>query len=276
MDEVKSGGEPSGDINGSNHSEPCCPAPSGSCWSFDASVEDGNAQKVMRHNEQVSKLVEALGASGGAGRRAILAAVAEKQGITEDEEVDAMMRGDSEVKLRVPASLRPALCSVGLEHMLAPINLFTIADETQEILLAESWKDIEFEVALDSGSVVHVCAPVDVPGYKTEESAGSKRKQNFLMGDGGEIPNLGQSKLNLSDEDCGRDIQSIFQIAAVTRPLMSVGKICDEGHSITFSAVMAAVHDKEGEEVCRFNRAPGGLYVAKLKLKSPAGFGGQE
>ena len=57
---------------------------------------------------------------------------------------------------------------------------------------------------------------------------------------------------------------------------MSVGRICDEGHTITFDAVMAVVHDKSGGEICTFKREPGGLYVAKLKLRSPAGFGGQE
>ena len=96
------------------------------------------------------------------------------------------------------------------------------------------------------------------------------------MGDGGLIPILGQSQLNLSDTTVGRDIQSVFQIAAVTRPLMSVGRICDEGHSIPFDAVMAVVHAKDGSEVCRFTRNGSGLYVAKLKLRSPAGFGGQE
>ena len=230
----------------------------------------------MRRNEQVGKLIQALGASGSAGRRAILVAVVQKQGITAEEDIDALMNGESEVKLQVPASLRSTLSEVGLGRLLAPINVLTIAEDPQQILLNETWKDIEFEVALDSGSVVHVCAPVDVPGYKTEESPGSKRGQNFLMGDGGEIPNMGQSNLNLSSASGERDIQSIFQIAAVTRPLMSVGKICDEGHSITFNAIMAVVHDKEGEEVCRFERAPGGLYVAKLKLRSPARFGGQE
>ena len=96
------------------------------------------------------------------------------------------------------------------------------------------------------------------------------------MGDGGTIPNLGQSQLNLSDAEVGRDIQSVFQIAAVTRPLMSVGRICDEGHNITFDAVMAVVKSKDGGEICRFHRNPNGLYVAKLRLRSPAGFGGQE
>ena len=138
----------------------------------------------------------------------------------------------------------------------------------------EKWTDIEFEVALDSGSVVHVCSPEDVPGYRTSESPGSRRGQEFLMGDGGTIPNLGQSQLNLSDGP--KDIQSVFQIAAVTRPLMSVGKICDEGHTITFSDVMAIVRAKDGTELCTFRRNPGGLYVAKLKLRNPAGFGGQE
>ena len=66
-----------------------------------------------------------------------------------------------------------------------------------------------------------------------------------------------------------------FLIAAVTRPLMSVGRICDEGHSITFDAVMAVMHAKDGSEVCRFQRNGSGLYVAKLKISSPAGFGGQ-
>ena len=91
--------------------------------------------------------------------------------------------------------------------------------------------------------------------------------------DGGCIPNLGQMKLNLSDKVINSDVQSIFQIAAVTRPLMSVGKICDEGHTVTFSDVLAVVCNKQGEEICKFHRNPGGLYVAKLKLRSPAGFG---
>ena len=94
------------------------------------------------------------------------------------------------------------------------------------------------------------------------------------MDDGGTIPNLGESSLNLSDQD--RDLQSVFQIAAVTRPLMSVGRICDNGHSITFNAVMAVVHDADGAELCKFERQAGGLYVAKLKLRNPAGFGRQE
>ena len=98
------------------------------------------------------------------------------------------------------------------------------------------------------------------------------------MGDGGTIPNLGQSRLNMTDDRTGQDLQSTFQIAAVTRPVMSVGKICDGGHTVTFSDVMAVVHASDGSELARFHRNPNGLYIAKLKLRSPssAGFPGQE
>ena len=141
----------------------------------------------------------------------------------------------------------------------------------------DQWEDIEFEVALDSGSVVHVCGPSDCPGYLLQESPGSRRGQKFLMGDGGEIPNMGQKQLNLSDPSAESDLCSVFQIAAVTRPLMSVGRICDEGHEITFNNVCAIVKSKDGDEICRFHReATGGLYVAKLRLRSPTGFVRQE
>ena len=116
------------------------------------------------------------------------------------------------------------------------------------------WDDIEFEVALDSGAVVPVCAPEDCPGYLLDESPGSKSGQRFLMGGGGTIANLGQKKLNLTDED--HNLCSVFQIAAVTQPLMSVGKICDEGHNITFDAVQAIVRDKGGAELFNFTAPP--------------------
>ena len=134
----------------------------------------------------------------------------------------------------------------------------------------DAWTDLEFEVALDSGAVAHVCSPGDCPGYVLAESADSHRGQEFLMGNGGTIPNLGQKSLNLSDD--GKNVQSVLQIAAVMRRLICVGRICDEEHRITFDAVMAVVNNSCGWEICRFHRTPCGLYVANMKSKSPMGF----
>ena len=244
-------------------------------WSF--GEHDGcDDQETERLNTQMVQLIVALG-ERGSGRRAILKAVAEKQGIESEDELQALLDGTAKTKLRVPSFMREALTSIGLSKALAPVSVVEIAAGGEAILTAgDAWHDIEFEVALDSGAVVHVCSLEDCPGYSLEESPGSRNKQKFLMGDGGTIPNLGQKSLNLCDEAVDRNLISVFQIAAVTRPLMSVGKICDEGHNITFDAVMAVVREKGGEEICRFHRTSGGLYVAKMKLRSPTGFARQE
>ena len=54
-------------------------------------------------------------------------------------------------------------------------------------------------------------------------------------------------------------------------PLMTVSQICDGRLFVGFTEVKADVTDKQGRAVCTFVRQPGGLYVAKLKLKAPFG-----
>ena len=153
------------------------------------------------------------------------------------------------------------------------LHIFEVSDPIvadQAVLSNETWMDIEFEVALDSGSQDHVCDEQDCPGYQTEASPGSSRGQCFIVGDGGKLANQGQRKLNMQPlNDSSVDMKSCFQIARVTRPLMSVGKMCDNGITILFDDKHAVVRDKGGLEVCTFQRAPGGLYLGKFRLKSP-------
>ena len=61
-----------------------------------------------------------------------------------------------------------------------------------QITSNELWQDVEFDVALDSGSQDHVCDEVDCPGYATEPSPGSSRGQCFIVGNGGRLDNMGQ------------------------------------------------------------------------------------
>ena len=218
-------------------------------WMPESAVDDA----VADNNVQIARILSILGGSGE-GRRAIIRAVAERQGITDEDIIEELYGGQSDVKLRVPLEMRTTMIEAGLANVIAPVNLVTVSETAEVLTAGDAWQDIEFEVALDSGSVVHVCSIDDCKGYKVGESPGSRRGQEFLMGDGGTIPNLGQSELNLTDELVDRDIKSVFQIAAVTRPLMSVGKICDEGHSVTFDAVHAVVRAADGSELCKFVR----------------------
>ena len=59
-----------------------------------------------------------------------------------------------------------------------------------------------------------------------------------------------------SDLTC---FSSVLQIAAVTFPLMSVGRICDNGNKVLFEEHQATVLDTNNAEVCvsfRGSRGP--------------------
>ena len=64
-------------------------------------------------------------------------------------------------------------------------------------------------------------------------------------------------------------LMSIFRIADITRPLMSVSNICDQGLQCFYTADKAVVRNAKGEDVYKFQRR-GGLYVATMKLKKPS------
>ena len=126
------------------------------------------------------------------------------------------------------------------------------------------------EVALDSGAGEHVASKSVAPAYANNGSAGSRAGQHIVAAGGARIRNEGQFTLRLRSGGLGRhegkDINSTFQVAKVTRPLWSVGRICDEGFDVKLSKESVVVQTKEGKDVCKFQRK-GGLYVTELHLK---------
>ena len=89
------------------------------------------------------------------------------------------------------------------------------------------------------------------------------------------MPNEGQLLLNKESSTTSRvmKLQSCFQIAEVTRPLLSVSMVCDQGIECRFTETDARVMDKSGKTLVTFQRQ-GGLYISKLRLKPPESFGG--
>ena len=178
-----------------------------------------------------------------------------------------------EVKNEVKNKTRQVTFAVGdMKIVPAQLQLFEREDPVgcvSQIMSNELWQDVEFDVALDSGSQDHVCDEVDCPRYATEPSPGSSRGQCFIVGNGGRLDNMGQRRLNMQPlENDVQQISSVFQIAKVTQPLMSVGKICDNGMRVTFDEKKAVVSDSGGAEICSFERKPGGLYISKFRLKA--------
>ena len=75
-----------------------------------------------------------------------------------------------------------------------PISLFEVREKDGLFLagLGNTWSDLEFEVALDSGIVIHVCARAIVLAIllHSRRAAGGVRSSSW---DGGMIPDLRQT-----------------------------------------------------------------------------------
>ena len=63
----------------------------------------------------------------------------------------------------------------------------------------------------------------------------------------------------------GVRINSVFQIARVSRPLYSVSRVCDAGCEVSFNQTEGKV-TKNGKVIAVFPRR-GGLYVGTLMVK---------
>jgi hypothetical protein len=146
------------------------------------------------------------------------------------------------------------------------------ADEEYNCFPVQDWQDIDLEFALDSGCCAHIMdTKMDAPGYELQESEGSRQGKTFVVGNGEQIANEGQVALNLEAPN-GRGgsqaLRSVFQSAKVTRPLMSVSQICDNGYTCIFEKDKATVVDKDQQPKFVCERR-GGLYLSPMRLKAP-------
>jgi hypothetical protein len=133
------------------------------------------------------------------------------------------------------------------------------------------WVETDILLTLDSGCCEHICDMADAPGYAhvLHPSAGSTAGQRFIVGNGEKVHNKGQVKLRMKSTDAsGFLMSSVFQVAEITRPLMSVSRVCDQDMVCIFEKTHARIVDKEGKQVARFER-DGGLYTCTMKLRQP-------
>ena len=98
---------------------------------------------------------------------------------------------------------------------------------------------------------------------------GSQGNQQFVVGDGERGANRGQIKLCMKAKDEeGLLMSSVFQVAEITRPLMSVSRICDQDMICIFEKTHARVVDGSETTVARFER-DGGLNTCNMRLRRP-------
>ena len=114
----------------------------------------------------------------------------------------------------------------------------------------------------DSGAIESV-APHDMAlAYTVYPSAGSKRGQHNVTASGDEIPNEGEQFLPSVSEN-GVVTKQRWQMAAVTRPLQSVGELCDSGNRVIFGrggGIIENIYTRETSPFIREN----GTYIMEM------------
>ena len=129
----------------------------------------------------------------------------------------------------------------------------------------------DVDITLDSGAAVHVMDRYDAPKHEVVPSVGSKKGQYYVAANGEHIYNEGKisTEMHVPRDATGRGrLGCEWQIAKVSRPLMSMSKMCDRGLEVHTTKTHAKVMDDKGNVVAKFDRV-GGLYVASVKMKNP-------
>ena len=120
----------------------------------------------------------------------------------------------------------------------------------------------EVETTLDTGASTHAADRVDFPGYEVEESPGSRAEQQFGCAGGKSLQNEGQMTINMVSPLEGTQIKLCTPVTKVTRPLLSVTKITEDGKlKVVCDQVKAVIVDISGEVLATFHKKLGLLRV---------------
>ena len=117
---------------------------------------------------------------------------------------------------------------------------------------------------MDSGAAAPVAPLSMLPHVTIQPSPGSQRGQTYTSASKHKVKNLGQQRIRACTED-GDETQVLFQIADVSKPLVSVASICERGSRVLFGRSGGVVIDmKSGKEIPIYKR--NGIYVLSLWL----------
>ena len=100
-------------------------------------------------------------------------------------------------------------------------------------LESQGWTRVD--CVLDSGAADSVCPRTMAPHFAIKDTESSRAGVYYTAADGGRISNVGETTVPVALEN-GIRTSATFQVADVSRPLMSVGKVCEMGNRVLFGA----------------------------------------
>ena len=109
-----------------------------------------------------------------------------------------------------------------------------------------------------------VAPPSMVPSVKIVPSEGSKRGMKYTSASKHKLPNLGQQAIHACTED-GHMTDVLFQVADVSKPLISVSALCERGNRVIFGKAGGIVKNlRTGTETAFYRQ--NGIYILSMWL----------
>ena len=116
------------------------------------------------------------------------------------------------------------------------------------------WNKVK--VIMDSGAAESVCPRSMAPQFIVHDSIARRAGVYYTSANGGKIMNLGEQHVPVCLSNGARTIAT-FQVADVSRPLMSVSKLCEMGSRVIFGADGGVILNLRSGEVTPFVRDEG-------------------
>ena len=123
-------------------------------------------------------------------------------------------------------------------------------------------KDDQMELTIDSGAGEKV-----MPAYMAPNTPVTESKESGVMytaANGDMMPNRGCKRVKVTTQE-GQLRTMNMQITDANRALMSVAKICDAGHTVTFTTDGGVIRNKTSGEETKFRRE-NNVYRMTVKL----------
>ena len=118
------------------------------------------------------------------------------------------------------------------------------------------------EALVDSGATDSVIPTKMLSEFGTTPGEASLGGVIYSTADGGQIPNLGERKVGFRTRE-GHDCSTVFQVADVKRPLLSVTALASKGNKVAFDSTGGTITHTATSRVTRFRRQ-GGVYILDM------------
>ena len=164
--------------------------------------------------------------------------------------------------------------SDGLSVLLDKPATQQLSVATDPLLACREWRSekhpgwVRIESVMDSGACAPVAPPSMAPTVPTRPSPGSEAGREFSCANGSPLANLGEQEIDAIMDD-GMTAKMLFQLADVSRPLLSVSAICDKGNRVLFGRGGGVVINVLTGQEIPFQRR-GGVYTLGFWLRDPA------